>query len=188
MFLLRFGLHRFVSFRLTLSCVPVLLSARSPWLRSSPGASSQRARSRRRSRVAPLALSAWGHRACGTRGALWGRFFVPSPGGRGRKAPGSASCPKKPTFVSPGGALPDGIRPSRTHIGREARDLHDRPEVDGAQVCPWNPCGGADRLVEILGVDQELAAELFARLCERPVGDERFAVAHPDAGRGRRRV
>ena len=74
------------------------------------------------------------------------------------------------------------------HVGRQARDLHDRPDVDGAQACPWNLCGGADRLVDILGVDQELAAELFARLRERPVGDERFTVAHPDADRRRRRV
>lgn len=87
-----------------------------------------------------------------------------------------------------GGPSADGIHPSRTRIGRQARDLHDRPDVDGAQACPWNPCGSADRLVKILGVDQELAAEQFARLRERPVGDEQFAVAHPDAGRGRRRV
>jgi hypothetical protein len=40
----------------------------------------------------------------------------------------------------------------------------------------------AGRFVGILGVDQELAAELFARLCERPIGDERFTVAHTDAG------
>ena len=40
----------------------------------------------------------------------------------------------------------------------------------------------------VLGVDQEVAAELFARLRERAVGHQPFAVAHPDAGRRRRRV
>jgi hypothetical protein len=59
----------------------------------------------------------------------------------------------------------------RTLIGRQARNRYDQLDFDGAQACPWNLCGGADRLVEILGVDQELAAELFARLRERPVGD-----------------
>jgi hypothetical protein len=82
----------------------------------------------------------------------------------------------------PRGTSANGIRSSRTRLGRQARDLHDRPDFDGAQACPWNPCGDADRLVGILGVDQELAAELFVRLRERSVGDERFAVAHPDAG------
>ena len=36
-----------------------------------------------------------------------------------------------------------------------------------------------------LAFDQEVAAELFARLRERTVGHERLAVAHPDAGRRR---
>jgi hypothetical protein len=81
----------------------------------------------------------------------------------------------------PRGPSADGIHPSRTLIDRQARDLHDRPDFNGAQARPWNPCGDADRLVEILSVDQVLAAELFARLRERPVSDERFAVAHPDA-------
>src|SRR6266568_5021576 len=71
---------------------------------------------------------------------------------------------------------------------RQACDLHYRPDFDGAGACRWNPCGDADRLVEILGVDQEVAAELLARLRERTIGHEPFAVAHPDAGRRRRWV
>jgi hypothetical protein len=85
--------------------------------------------------------------------------------------------------AGPRGPSADGIHPSRTRIGRQASDLYDRPDFDAAHACSWNPCGDADRLVEILGVDQELAAELFARLRKRPVSDERFAVAHSDAGR-----
>ena len=46
----------------------------------------------------------------------------------------------------------------------------------------------ADRLVEILGIDQKVAGDLLARFYERPVGDERFAVAHSNDGRGRRRL
>ena len=38
------------------------------------------------------------------------------------------------------------------------------------------------------GLDHEVAAELLARLRERAVGDEPFAVAHADAGRRGGRV
>src|SRR5437899_12186879 len=65
---------------------------------------------------------------------------------------------------------------------RQARYLHDRPDFHGSLACSRNPCGDADRLVEILGVDQEVAAELFARFRERTVGYKRFAVAHAHAG------
>src|SRR5205085_11527657 len=51
-----------------------------------------------------------------------------------------------------------------------------------------NPPGDGDRLVEIPGVDQEVAAQLFARLRERAVGDEPLALADADAGRRRRGV
>jgi hypothetical protein len=71
---------------------------------------------------------------------------------------------------------------------RPARDLHDRPDFDGAHACPWNTCGDADRVGEIVGVDPGGAAERFAGLREQPGGDERFAVTHPDAGRRRRRL
>src|SRR5712691_1421563 len=71
---------------------------------------------------------------------------------------------------------------------RQAGHLHHRPNFDGPQACAWNPSGDVDRLVEIPGVDQEVAAQLFARLRERTVGHEPFALAHPDAGRRRNRV
>src|SRR5882724_13525323 len=50
------------------------------------------------------------------------------------------------------------------------------------------PCGDADRLVEVLDVDQVEAAEMFARFLERTVGHKPFAVAHPNAGCRRDRV
>ena len=69
-----------------------------------------------------------------------------------------------------------------------ARNLSHRPDLDGADARPGNPTSDADRVVEILGIDQEVAGDLLARFDERTVGDERFAVAHPNDGRGRRRL
>jgi hypothetical protein len=67
-----------------------------------------------------------------------------------------------------------------------------RVDLSGAAPRPARPHDGLgrsrDRLVAILGVDQELATELFARLRERPIDDERFAVAHSDGDRRQRQV
>ena len=80
----------------------------------------------------------------------------------------------------------EGIRQPQPFIGWQACEVHDWSDFDSAQPCPRNPGSDTDCLVAILGLDQKIAAELFARLCERPVGDEHFAVAHPDADRCRR--
>src|SRR5229473_8193375 len=71
---------------------------------------------------------------------------------------------------------------------RQSENLNHRTDFDGAHACPWNPCGNADRHVEVLGIDHEIAAELFARLRERTIGYEPLAVAHPDTGRRRGRL
>src|SRR5437867_1828692 len=68
------------------------------------------------------------------------------------------------------------------------RTLPHRPDLDGARAGQWNSCGDGDGFVEILDVDEHVAAELLAGLRERTVGHEALAVAHPDAGRRRRRV
>src|SRR5438309_3637335 len=68
-------------------------------------------------------------------------------------------------------------------LSRQARDLDYRPDLDGTLARHGNPCRNGNSLVEIPGVDEEVAAQLFARLRERTVGHEPFAVAHPDAGR-----
>src|SRR5215470_11421425 len=73
-------------------------------------------------------------------------------------------------------------------ILRQSRDLYHRADFDRAKARAWDTPGDAYSLVEIFGVDQEVAAELFARLREGPVGHEPFAFSHPDAGRCRRRV
>src|ERR1019366_2538575 len=73
-------------------------------------------------------------------------------------------------------------------IRGQSRNLNHRPDFDGALVRPWDACRYADGLVEILRIDQEVAAELFAGLRERTVGDQPFAVAHLDAGGRRHRL
>src|SRR6266849_9230287 len=55
-------------------------------------------------------------------------------------------------------------------LSRQARDLDDRPDLDGTLARHGNPCGDGDGLVEILGLDEEVAAQLFTRLRERTVG------------------
>ena len=47
---------------------------------------------------------------------------------------------------------------------------------DGTLARHRNFFGNADRLVEILGIDQEVAAKLFASLRERTIGHEAFSV------------
>src|SRR5205823_10748546 len=78
---------------------------------------------------------------------------------------------------------PRPIAPGRMLSRRQVRDLDDRPDFDCAPARPRNPRGDGDRLVEIPGIDQEVAAQLFARLRERAVGHQPLALADPDAGR-----
>src|SRR5436309_1008548 len=68
------------------------------------------------------------------------------------------------------------------------RALPHGPDFDGARTGQRNSCGDRNGFVEILDVDEHVAAELLAGLRERTVGHEPLAVAHPDAGRRRRRV
>src|SRR5262249_24676491 len=70
----------------------------------------------------------------------------------------------------------------------QSRDLHHGTDFDRAQARARNLCRDAYRLVEVFGVDQEVAAEVLARLGERTVSHEPFAFAHPDAGRRRGRM
>jgi hypothetical protein len=57
-------------------------------------------------------------------------------------------------------------------LSRQARDLDQRPHLDGSDARPWNVNSDSDRLVKILGLDQEVAGELFAGLHERTIGYE----------------
>src|SRR5262245_23430768 len=60
---------------------------------------------------------------------------------------------------------------------RKARQLHDRPDLDGALAGAGDAGGDADGLVEVARLDEEEAAELFAGFRERAVGHQPLAVA-----------
>src|SRR5665213_3292776 len=64
----------------------------------------------------------------------------------------------------------------------------DRPDLDRAIPGAGNLRGNRQRLVEILGLDQIIAAELLAGFRKRTVGGQRLAVAYPHGGRGRDRL
>src|SRR5438552_10709823 len=68
-------------------------------------------------------------------------------------------------------------------IGRQVRYVNDRPDLDRAATGHGNPRRDGDRLVEIAGIDQEVAAQLLLGFRERAVGHYPFALAYPDAGR-----
>src|SRR5437867_5324279 len=68
-------------------------------------------------------------------------------------------------------------------IGRQIRYVNDRPDLDRAATGNANPRGDGNRLVEIAGTDQKVAAQLLLGLRERTVGHHPFALAYPDAGR-----
>src|SRR6185369_11688101 len=69
---------------------------------------------------------------------------------------------------------------------RDSWDFDDGADFNGASAGAGDFRGDADGFVEVLGIHQEIAAELLAGLGKRSVGDESLAVAHTDAG-GRRR-
>jgi hypothetical protein len=69
----------------------------------------------------------------------------------------------------------------------QARHFDHWPNLDGADSRPGDAGGDTDGLVEILGIDKKIAAQLLARLREGTVGHMPFAVADPYAGgRGHR--
>ena len=48
-----------------------------------------------------------------------------------------------------------------------------------------NPAGDRNRFVEVLGIDEEVAAQVFASFREGTIGHERFAITYSNArGRG----
>ena len=73
-------------------------------------------------------------------------------------------------------------------LSGQARYFLHRPHFDRSDARPWNPSRDADRFIEILGIDQEVACDLLARFDERTIGHEAFAVTDPNDGRCRRRM
>ena len=64
-------------------------------------------------------------------------------------------------------------------------ELHDRPDFDGARARRRNPRRDLDGFVQVVGVDQVVAAQLFLGFREGAVGGRDLAL--PDAD-GRRRL
>jgi hypothetical protein len=63
--------------------------------------------------------------------------------------------------------------------------LHQGTHLDGAaHTRGRNPRGDLERRVEIVDVDQVVAAEVFLRLDKRTVGEKRLSVFNADGGRG----
>ena len=98
---------------------------------------------------------------------------------RRARGPGSRGCAPTPPGRAP---RPCDARsaPPRTTI--------TRPDLDRAVARRRDPGGPLDRLVERVGVDQVVAAELLLRLGERAVGGECLVVLHADGGRRLRRL
>src|SRR4051812_26282434 len=71
-------------------------------------------------------------------------------------------------------------------LGAHRLVVHDRPHLDRSVLRARDAGGPADRLVEVPAVEQVVAAELLARLGERPVGGDRLVIADAN-GRGRAR-
>src|SRR5215470_4518299 len=65
-------------------------------------------------------------------------------------------------------------------LHRQPHDLPHRPDLDRSDARSWNPSSDADRLVEFLGMDQEVTGDLLARLHERTVGHKAFTIADPN--------
>src|SRR5262245_18192641 len=61
------------------------------------------------------------------------------------------------------------------------RVRNDRPRFVRAPPCRWNPRTNLDGLVNILGFDEIVAAELFLGLGEWPVGHQFFSVTKADS-------
>src|SRR5262249_37748867 len=91
------------------------------------------------------------------------------------------------SFLVWGGNTVSG-QPSNSSDRRQALQLEDRPHLDGPLPGAGNPPRDVDRLVEVRRVDQEEAAELFARFRERAVRHLPLPLTDANAGRRRDRV
>src|SRR5258708_4152648 len=67
-------------------------------------------------------------------------------------------------------AAPVRLESPELRTRRQAGYFQDRPDFDGALARRWNPSRDADRLVEVLGLNQVEAAQLLARLRKWAVG------------------
>ena len=71
-------------------------------------------------------------------------------------------------------------------VARGSLPLHDRPHLDrAAHAGRRDPRGQLDRGVEVVGLEEQVAADGLLELDERPVGGQRLAVLHADRRRRR---
>ena len=78
-------------------------------------------------------------------------------------------------------------RPERADLQvRESGDFRNRPDFDCSDARSRNPGSDFKSLVEIMGIDQKVTADLFPCLRERSVRHEPFSVANLNAGALRR--
>src|SRR5438552_6202132 len=97
----------------------------------------------------------------------------------------SAGCePWLSSIVERGSPKSTGLRATTS----ADRYLDDRPDFDGAEACHRNPSRDVDRLIAILGLDQEVPAQLLASFREWTVGHEFLVLTHANADRPRRGV
>src|SRR5712671_3829727 len=68
---------------------------------------------------------------------------------------------------------------------RQSLDLPHRPDFNSSDPRSGNPAGDVDGFIEILGVDQKIAANLLPRLREWTVDYVPFPVANLHTGRRR---
>src|ERR671925_407711 len=87
----------------------------------------------------------------------------------------SSACTVHSTYVTSVGLLSSS----------DGRALAHGPHLDRAHPRESAAGGEGQRRVEILHVDQHVAAEVLARLGEWSVGQQRLAVTHAHARRGR---
>src|SRR5574337_1524693 len=85
---------------------------------------------------------------------------------------------------SPGTARRHGARGGNPENRERPRVLRDRPHLDAAGPGPRYPGRHLDRLVQVSGLYDVVAAELLLGLGEGAVGDRDPALTHPDRGRG----
>src|SRR4029077_11884503 len=98
------------------------------------------------------------------------------PPRRGRSPPRPGSGPPPPAR-SPAGRIARGLRARRS-------SLDDWAHLHGAVPRPRQLARELDRGVEVVDLNQEVAAELLLRLRERTIGDELLAVPRADGGGG----
>src|SRR4051794_36990312 len=98
------------------------------------------------------------------------------------------SCLKTLSIVSRLEDTAPELSPGAGMMMPSACEHPDRPHLDRAALRGGDPRGDLGRLVQILRLDQVVAAQLLLHLRERPVRGQRLAITNADARRRRGRL